>query len=159
MTRLGLSLRCALTRLVAVTFLFWIAAVGLTLAQSPEIPNLEVHTGAGAVSFRVELADDSTKRALGLMFRHEMEPDAGMLFVFERDQMVSMWMKNTYIPLDMLFLAQDGTVVAIAERTVPLSMEVISSPRPVRAVLELNGGTSSRLGIQAGDRVEHPALN
>ena len=92
------------------------------------------------------------------MYRRDLAGDAGMLFIYERDKPISMWMKNTLIPLDMLFLARDGRIVRIAARAVPMSLQTISSGEEVAAVLELNGGTADRLGIAAGDRVIHPAL-
>jgi uncharacterized membrane protein (UPF0127 family) len=79
-----------------------------------------------------------------------------MLFDFKRVEPVAMWMQNTYIPLDMLFIRADGTIARIAENTEPLSTRTIPSGEPVLAVLELNGGTAARLGVKAGDRVEHP---
>jgi len=107
--------------------------------------------------FNVELATTQQQRSQGLMFRRDMAADSGMLFDFgARPIRASMWMKNTYIPLDMLFIKPDGTIESIAERTVPHSLEAISSRGPVRYVLELNGGTAARLGIGAGDRVEFP---
>jgi uncharacterized membrane protein (UPF0127 family) len=87
----------------------------------------------------------------------QMAPDAGMLFVFPQ-RVASFWMRNTLIPLDMLFIDRDGRVVRIAERTTPLSEQGISSRRPVVAVLELAGGTAERLGIEVGSKVESPAL-
>lgn len=105
--------------------------------------------------FSIEVADTDERRALGLMYRTSMPPDAGMLFDFKQDQPVSMWMRNTRIPLDMLFIARDGRVVNIAQRTVPFSEATIPSSGPVRAVLELNGGTAERLGLKPGDRVIH----
>ncbi len=122
-----------------------------------EKSKLAIVSTSGRHVFDVELAVTPNQRSQGLMFRYEMAPEAGMLFDFgptERRQ--SMWMKNTYIPLDMLFIKADGRIESIAERTVPRSLEVISSRGRVRAVLELNGGTASRLGIRPGDRVEHP---
>jgi len=89
------------------------------------------------------------------MYRRKMAADAGMLFVYPSDAPVSMWMKNTFIPLDMFFIGSDGRITHIAERTVPQSTELIGSYGPVRGVLELNGGTASRLGIKPGDRVIH----
>jgi uncharacterized membrane protein (UPF0127 family) len=107
--------------------------------------------------FTVELAVTPQQLARGLMHRRSMAPDAGMLFDFSRrGGRASMWMKNTYIPLDMLFIKADGEIESIAERTVPHSLETISSKGPVRGVLELNGGTAARLGIEPGDIVEHP---
>jgi uncharacterized membrane protein (UPF0127 family) len=105
--------------------------------------------------FSVELAITPPQQQQGLMFRRDMAPDAGMLFVYRPVRRVSMWMRNTVIPLDMLFIADDGRVVKIVERAVPLSLKTISSDRPVRAVLELNGGTVERLGLAFGDRVLH----
>ena len=90
------------------------------------------------------------------MFRRTLAPDAGMLFDFEREQMVSMWMKNTYLSLDMLFVRADGIIHRIEASTEPLSERSISSGAPVRAVLELNAGTAARLGLRPGDRLIHP---
>ncbi|MBM3490382.1 MAG: DUF192 domain-containing protein [Alphaproteobacteria bacterium] len=106
--------------------------------------------------FRVELADTDAKRQRGLMYRRELAEDAGMLFHFERVAPVSFWMKNTYLSLDMLFLAGDGRIVHIHERAVPESERPIAPPQPVLAVLEVLGGTAQRLGIKVGDRVDHP---
>jgi uncharacterized membrane protein (UPF0127 family) len=130
------------------------------LAQTPNLrfatSSLTIETASGARHrFTVELADDDARRALGLMYRDRMAADAGMLFDFKSDQPVSMWMRNTRIPLDMLFVARDGRVVNIRERAVPFSEETIPSDGPVRAVLELNGGTVARLGIRPGDRLRH----
>ena len=89
------------------------------------------------------------------MYRRELKSDHGMLFDFGSTRRISMWMKETYIPLDMLFIDAAGVVTFIAERTTPLSLDYITAPQPVRAVLELNGGTASRYGIAVGDRVIH----
>ena len=98
------------------------------------------------------------QRANGLMFRTELAPDAGMLFVFDTVGPMTMWMKNTYISLDMLFVAADGRISRIARNTTPFSERMIASGGPVRAVLELRGGTASKLGIKPGDRVRSDAL-
>ena len=92
------------------------------------------------------------------MFRRELPRDAGMLFIYDAEATLTMWMKNTYLPLDMLFIAADGSIINIAERTVPQSMQIISSRGAALAVLEVNGGTVSRLGIAVGDRVRHSAF-
>ncbi len=92
------------------------------------------------------------------MFRRVLAADAGMLFPYKRDQVMGFWMKNTLIPLDMLFVSADGVIRTIAQRTVPRSLMAVSSRVAVRAVLELNGGTTARLGIKPGDRVLHPAF-
>lgn len=121
-------------------------------AQSP----LRVVTASGRVhAFTVELAETADQLTQGLMFRQHLKADAGMLFHFGRPRPVSMWMKNTLIPLDMVFIDQTGRVVGIHPRAVPHSEAVISSPAPVLSVLELNGGTAARLGLKAGDQVEH----
>jgi len=104
--------------------------------------------------FNVELAITPEERSRGLMFRTEMANDAGMLFDFGGPRDISMWMKNTFISLDMLFIAADGTIVGIEKRTVPKSETIIPSPKPVRFVLELNGGSSDRMGFEVGEKVE-----
>ena len=107
-------------------------------------------------SFAIELALNPAQHEQGLMYRRTLASDAGMLFDFHAAKPISMWMKNTFIPLDMIFIGNDGHVVGIAERTIPQSLDILSSPGPVRAVLEVNGGTASRMGIKVGDLVEHP---
>lgn len=124
--------------------------------QSLEVSDLTIETDGGKHRFKVEVARTAEQRALGLMHRRSMPADAGMLFDFETDQPVAMWMMNTLIPLDMLFIARDGRIVNIAQRTVPHSTASIPSAGSVRFVLELNGGATARLGIKAGDRAIHP---
>mgnify|MGYP002828229772 CR=1 FL=1 len=119
---------------------------------------MEIITSGGEYSFDVEVADTDAQRSRGLMFRNELAEDAGMIFLYRQDRVLTMWMANTYLSLDMLFLAADGRIVHIAENTIPLSRETISSRRRARAVLELNAGTAKRLGITVGDRVVHEAL-
>jgi uncharacterized membrane protein (UPF0127 family) len=126
---------------------------------APDLAPLTIETSAGlSLVFRVELARTEAERAQGLMYREKLAPDAGMLFVYPTDRPVAFWMKNTLIPLDMLFIKRDGTILSIAERTVPLSEATIPSGGPVAAVLEVNGGTVSHLGIRPGDRVQCEAL-
>ena len=119
---------------------------------------LTIMAADGAHKFQIELATDDAHREQGLMFRRQMPPDAGMLFIYDRTQPVAMWMKNTDLPLDMLFIGPDGHIVNIRQRAVPYSQEVIPSAGPVKAVLELNGGVVSRLGIKSGDLVKGPGL-
>lgn len=109
-------------------------------------------------AFEVELALSPDQKSQGLMHRREMAPDAGMLFVYGTPQLTSMWMQNTYLPLDMLFIAGGGRIVHIVERTVPLSTAIVSSRERVVAVLELNAGTVARLGFAKGDIVHHELL-
>ena len=110
---------------------------------------------SGRVWGTVEIADTDERRTYGLMFRKVLPGDHGMIFDFQRDQPVAMWMRNTLIPLDMLFIARDGRVVNIHERAIPHDETAIPSEGPVRAVLELNGGTVARLGLKPGDLVRH----
>lgn len=111
---------------------------------------------SGEHRFNIELADEPEERRVGLMYRTEMAEDAGMLFDFEKPQQISMWMKNTLIPLDMAFIDEQGVIRRIAADTTPRSLESIPSGAEVIAVLEVNGGTFERLGIEEGDRVRHP---
>lgn len=110
-------------------------------------PDARVHR------FRVWIADNDMRRARGLMFVRALEDDQGMLFLYPAEQTISMWMKNTYIPLDMLFIDSSGKIVHVAHNTKPLSLETIESMQPASAVLELKGGTAERLKIAPGARV------
>lgn len=106
-------------------------------------------------AFTVEMALDPGQQMIGLMFRPEVKPDEGMLFDWGTPRESSMWMRNTIASLDMVFIAADGRIHRVAERTVPLSLATVSSNGPVRATLELRAGITERLGISAGDRVLH----
>lgn len=150
-----MKLRAVLGGLVAM-LLFAMSPQAAAQPQ-PTLPqsDLVIRTEKGQQKFKVELADNDATRARGMMYRTSMAPDAGMLFDFKQEQMASFWMRNTLIPLDMLFIKADGTILNIHQRAIPRDETGINSIGPVRAVLELNGGTASRLGIKAGDRVEH----
>jgi uncharacterized membrane protein (UPF0127 family) len=128
---------------------------GAVYAQALEALSIATQ-GGQKQSFRVEVARNDADRAQGLMFRRSMPAEQGMLFDFGRVEPVSMWMQNTYLSLDMLFIRPDGTIARIAANTEPLSTRTIPSGEPVLAVLELNAGTAAKLGIKPGDRVEHP---
>jgi hypothetical protein len=119
---------------------------------------LDIQSATGRHHFAVELATASDQQIQGLMFRRSLAPDAGMLFLYTEDHDIQMWMKNTLIPLDMIFIRADGSVINIAERAVPQSLATIGSQGPARAVLEVNGGTAARLGIKPGDHVLFPGL-
>ena len=114
---------------------------------------VRIGTAAGVRLFHVELAETPEQRARGLMFRRALAPDAGMLFLFPERERPTMWMANTWLPLDMLFIAADGRIVHLFPNAVPRSRLTVSSPRPARMVLELGGGTARRLGIAPGDRL------
>ena len=145
--------RLNISALVAL-FLFALASA-MALSASFETESLVIRTKAGKeLTFTVELAITADQRQQGLMNRDEMAADRGMLFDFGETRRVYMWMKNTYLPLDMLFIAPDGRVALIKADTLPLSEEIIDSHDPVRFVLELNAGMAQKLGIAAGDMVE-----
>jgi uncharacterized membrane protein (UPF0127 family) len=143
----------------------WTALVlfGFLVAVGPVRPaglqTLEIASKTGVHEFLVEIVENDAERAKGLMFRKELPEGRGMLFDFHREQEVSFWMENTYIPLDMIFIRGDGRILRIAENTEPLSTRIIPSGGPVRAVLEVIGGTARKLGIAPGDRVGHPIFN
>ncbi|QRG05613.1 DUF192 domain-containing protein [Xanthobacter dioxanivorans] len=154
--------RAASAAVLALSLGFALApaiSVGPALAQAAQpvgpLEPLEIATSKGVVPFEVEVARTNEQRATGLMYRKSLGERAGMLFDFEADQMVSMWMQNTYIPLDMLFIRADGSIARIAAMTTPLSTATISSGEPVRAVLEIAGGAARKLGIKPGDHVAH----
>ncbi len=133
----------------------------LALGRAPASADsdlLVIDTASGPQSFRVEIAVSPEQRQQGLMYRESLAVDAGMLFLYGEDRQVRMWMKNTLIPLDMIFIRRDGTVESVAERTIPLSTAIVASKGDVAAVLEVNGGTAARLGIRPGDRVRHTAF-
>ena len=125
------------------------------LAQYPTAP-LTIVTASGPHKFTVELATTPGQMEQGLMFRKSLAPHAGMLFDYRTPSMAAMWMKNTLIPLDMLFVDQQGRIINIHERAVPGSLDPIAAAGPARAVIELNGGTAGHLGIKPGDRVIYP---
>jgi uncharacterized protein len=129
------------------------------IAPAAELQPLEIATKSGVHVFAVEMATTPEEQAKGLMFRRHMPEGQGMLFDFHQEQPASFWMKNTYIPLDMIFIRADGRILRIAENTVPLSEALVTSGGPVRAVLEVNAGTARKLGIASGDRVAHPIFS
>jgi uncharacterized protein len=132
-----------------------LAFVPPALAQEATLEPLEIATSTGPHSFSVEVMRTDEQRARGLMNRRFMAQDRGMLFDFKREEPVAMWMKNTYLSLDMVFIDKSGKVVNIAENTEPLSERIIPSAGPVLAVLELNAGTARRIGLKPGDRLRH----
>ena len=137
----------------ALTLFFTVIVVVLPAGAGTEL--VSVRTAKGAFEFSVELADTPEEREFGLMYRRELAADAGMLFDFGKPRPVSMWMKNTLIPLDMLFLKSDGRIANIIQRAAPGSLDARTSAGAVLAVLEVNGGTAERLGIRPGDHVVH----
>ena len=137
--------------------LVWAAAATLAEpALADALESLTISTATGDHAFSVEIAATPEKRERGLMDRRFMPMDRGMLFEFERDGPVAFWMKNTYIPLDMVFIARSGKVTRIVDRAEPMSETAIPSGGPCAAVLELNGGVAAEIGLRVGDGVRHP---
>ncbi|MBR0828475.1 DUF192 domain-containing protein [Bradyrhizobium manausense] len=141
----------------------WFAAVLVAAAfavagavQAANFQPLEIVTKSGVQVFAVEMATTEEEKQTGLMYRKELADGKGMLFDFSPEQEVTMWMKNTYIPLDMIFIRADGRILRIAENTEPMSTKIIPSGGLAKAVLEVPGGTAQKYGIRPGDRVAHP---
>jgi len=128
----------------------------LTSAWALDRNTVEIASKGGVHVFTVEIADTEAAREKGLMYRKSLPPGQGMLFDFHSDHPVRFWMKNTYIPLDMIFIRSDGRILNIAENTTPMSENEVPSAGPVQAVLEVRGGTARKLGIAPGDRVANP---
>jgi uncharacterized membrane protein (UPF0127 family) len=146
-----------IARSAALAVLALLMLAGMARADLAKFDHstLTIDTKDGARRFDIELALSPAQQEQGLMYRREMAADAGMLFIFPAAEIARFWMHNTLIPLDMVFIAADGHIAGIHERAVPMNDEAISSETPVLAVLELNGGTASRLGIKAGDLVHY----
>ena len=149
-------MRTFLTLLLSLFMLAGVSAREITTAQ-PTLPTtpLIIDTVKGANPFTVEMALTGEQQERGLMFRRTLAPNAGMLFDFTREGEQSFWMKNTLIPLDLVFIKANGTIARVAPNCKPLSEEPIPSYEPVRAVLEIPGGRAAELGMKAGDRVRH----
>jgi uncharacterized membrane protein (UPF0127 family) len=138
-----------------VRILLGLVAALILGSTSARAEPLVIHAGGSAYKFEVEVVTTPETRAQGLMFRKAMAANAGMLFIYPDEEAVSFWMKNTLIPLDMLFLKADGSIAHIAHNAVPHDETPIDSGAAVKAVLEVNGGTANALGIKEGDRVEY----
>lgn len=145
--------------LASLIFCVFVVPFTDALAQITYQPLQIQRDGNAPISFDVEVVTGGAELEKGLMFRRELAADKGMLFDFGRIRRVMMWMKNTYIPLDMLFIDAKGKIVAIEKDTVPESTEIIDSGAIARYVLEVNAGTSERLGINIGDIVSSPAID
>ena len=167
----GLSARCVLVG-VALAFAFACGCLAAPTAHAQEVSpsegvpspatlradELVLLTGGGARTFTVEIADDPMERQLGLMFRTELPRDHGMLFDFVAEGARSFWMKNTPLPLDIIYARADGTIVSIAKNTTPYSTKGIPSEGPARFVLEVNAGIADEIGLVPGDRLVHPRV-
>lgn len=146
-------------RFTAVLAIAAIAVLSLSAAKAADKESLEIVTKSGVQVFSVEVMRTPEERAKGLMFRKELPEGQGMLFDFSPEQPISMWMKNTLISLDMIFIRADGRILRIAENTRTESEREIPSGGPVRGVLEVIAGTSKKLGIAPGDKVAHPLFD
>ena len=146
--------RALLTMLALGPMFLFRLAEGTDLQKFPT-SELTILSANGPHRFKVEFAETPAQMMQGLMFRTSLGPDAGMLFDYKTPIVATMWMRNTLIPLDMLFVDTQGRIINIHERAVPQSLDVIAAAGPVRAVIELNGGTAARLGIAPGDQVKH----
>ncbi len=145
--------------LMLVLAFMLVPLLGATLASAMDKGTLEIATKSGVRVFNVEVAVTDEEREKGLMFRTDVPDGYGMLFDFKQDEMVTMWMKNTLVSLDMIFIRRDGTIARIAENTEIKSERIIPSGEPVRAVLEVAAGTAKKYGIAPGDKIGYPLFN
>ena len=144
-------------RLVVIVSLFLM--YNLCEVSASVKSELSIITSNGSKhNFLVEVAKTEEEKKIGLMFRKTLAKNAGMLFLYKREALRLMWMKNTFIPLDILFIDKNGVIKRVVKRTIPHSLATISSRQSVLAVLELRGGITSSLEIKKGDRIEHPAF-
>jgi uncharacterized protein len=147
------------SRLLPIVAGLVLALVWIAPPLAATTGTLEIASKTGVHSFTVEVVATEDERAKGLMFRRELPEGRGMLFDFKNEQPVAFWMKNTYVPLDMIFIRADGRILRIAENTEPLSERLVPSGGPVLGVLEVIAGTAKKFGIQPGDRVSYPIFS
>ena len=134
-----------------------VAETQLPKDQNARLPveELSIVTSSGTHRFTAEIADTAQLRAIGLMFRESMLPTHGMLFDFGETAPIAMWMKNTILSLDMVFIKPDGTVLRVAKETKPYSLDIIPSGGPISHVLEVNAGIADKIDLKAGDQIKH----
>ncbi len=140
----------------ALVALFWLVSQAAANCSDTQV---WVRGDFGQARFNVEIADDDATRALGLMNRTEMATSAGMLFIYPAPTRLSFWMRNTLIPLDMLFADETGVIRHIHENAIPLDETPIQGGDGLTHVLEINGGLASQLGISVGDALRHPSFD
>ena len=147
--------------LAAALALLPMLACSAPLAADEGFPRsaLEIRSAGGRQWFNIRVADTEPRRELGLMYVTRLPSDEGMLFPEDQPRVMSMWMKNTYIPLDMLFIDTHGRIVCLLANTKPESLDILSCDKPVKAVLEIGGGEAQRRGIKVGDEVVHATFN
>ena len=151
-----MPIRVALAVSLAIALIMTMLPIAAGAVEPARLEPVVVETAEGRFTFTAEIADTPELRQRGLMFRHQLPEDRAMLFDWGEVQPISMWMRNTYVSLDMVFIAADGRVVRVAKSTEPLSDATIASGVPVAAVLEVVAGTADRIGLKPGDRVHHP---
>ncbi len=159
--RPGAGACCVLLQLCLIGLFAGMILVRATpsLAEEGKFEPLAIVTATGTHNFSVEVMRTQPELEKGLMFRKSMPDDHGMLFDFQREQSVMMWMKNTYIPLDMIFIAKTGRVVGIIADAKPMSEQILTVLTPTDAVLELNGGIAAKIGLKVGDTVRDPIFS
>ena len=141
-------------------FFLYVVLTLMAVTACEAQPKVTISTNQGRqVTFQVEVADTPSKRAMGLQYRKELGEDRGMIFLFPAESPQSFWMKNTPIPLDMIFIDRERKIVGIIEQTVPFSLDSRSVGVPSQFVLEVNGGLAKRHGIQVGDRVRFDGIS
>lgn len=155
-TRISISLSATLRRAIATALALAALIVTGRIAAAADLQTLEIVSASGVHVFSVELAITDKEREKGLMFRDNLPDGQGMLFRFDPPQQIMMWMKNTPLSLDMIFIRGDGHILRIAENTEPQSTRIISSGGQAAAVLEVIAGTAQKYGIRPGDRVAFP---
>ena len=151
--------RSGLRRWLRMSLVLMLGALASPAVRAATFEPLEIVTKSGVQVFSVEIATTEQEKETGLMYRKELADGKGMLFDFSPEQQVSMWMKNTYISLDMIFIRADGRILRIAENTEPLSTKIIPSGGLAKGVLEVIAGTAQKYGIKPGDRVAHALFN
>ncbi|EBA17971.1 hypothetical protein RSK20926_19572 [Roseobacter sp. SK209-2-6] len=145
----------SLTALVSLTICSTLSLAGEASAEECKAQRVDLRGDWGRVSFTIEIADDEKERSLGLMHREHLPRGRGMLFVFPKPQSATFWMKNTLIPLDMIFVDQQGVVVSVHENAVPGDLTPIHGGDSIYSVLEINGGLAARYGISPGSQIRH----
>jgi len=143
-------------RFLQVAAAVWLL-VSAPVAWAVEKVPVLIHAGGSTYKFNAEIADTADERSQGLMYREHLDPNEGMLFLYPAAKPVAFWMKNTPLPLDMLFIDAEGKIINVAAMAKPFDTSPISSDGPAIAVFEILGGSAGQLGIQAGDKVEWPA--
>jgi len=145
--------RDALRLLAGASLAFGVA--GRAVAAAPRLEPLEIVTGKGVARFQVEIAATEAEQRKGLMFRKSLAPDRGMLFTYRKPQRAAFWMKNTLIPLDILYIGADGKILSMVRNARPHDETPLPSGGPILGVLEIAGGRAGQLGVLPGDRVRH----